>query len=697
MSNERKVPALLGLLCSGVLLAAAGCSGSGRATEPTPGPDVVAVYGDERLTLAEFEERYARSAGSREAAADDSLAAYQEFLDRYVNFRLKVLAAEAAGLDEAPSILEEIQTYRTNLARPYLLEQEVLDPIVRDLYTKRQQIVDVSHILIRVSDMASPADSLAAYEKIAALADSLAAGADFGDLAFRHSQDPSARGRENAPGYRGRLGYFSAGRVVQPFEDMAYATPVGATSPVFRTEFGYHILKVHDRRPAVQDVHVAHIMIRPEPTAEDSARALELARELKQRVEAGEDFAALAREHSADRGSAQNGGDLGFISYEMPIVAPFKDAAFALDEPGEISDVVETNFGYHVIKFFERKPVQTYEEAHGDLKEMAARMPRAQEAERALAHEILAANGAQIDTTFLLAAFEGVAVDSVIARLVEQDFSADTLNRVFFTLGDSSYTLADLTLFARGARFSPEAETRDQVLNFLDQFAVARAIDFEAATLDRRDDEFRRVMEEFRDGLVLFKLMEDSVWTAAERDSAALVAYYEAHRDDYRFPDRTRIVGLHSRSDSVLTALAARLDAGTALASLVAEIAADTLSTVRVDTVLAAGETGSIYDQALALAPGAHTAPIRNRGVFVLLVNDGTDPARPKTFDEARAEVVGQYQQVLESELLQRLRQRFAVRLYPERLTRAFEGTPGAAATAADQAMGAAQAPASSN
>ena len=253
---------LTALLTSATLIV--GCSGSRTAAVPAGAddPSVVAVIDGEPLTLDEFETRYARASGGAAVAADDSLEAYRDFLQRYVNFRVKVKAARDAGLDESDEVLSEIRTYRTNLARPYLIEREVLEPLVREVYDRRQETIDASHILIRVGPVPTPADTLAAYEKLVMVLDSVRAGTDFGDLAVRHSEDPSAQ-REGRPGYRGRLGFFEAGRMVQEFEDVAYETPVGEVSDIFRTQFGYHILQVNERRENVAPVQVAHIMIVP--------------------------------------------------------------------------------------------------------------------------------------------------------------------------------------------------------------------------------------------------------------------------------------------------------------------------------------------------------------------------------------------------------------------------------------------------
>ena len=231
-----------------------GCSGG----EPATGSNgaaaaeqdrtVVATYGDSTLTLAEFQQAYA-NANDVSTPATDSVEAYQEFLQQYVNFRLKVRAAREAGLDTLPSVQKEVRTYRQKMARPKVMRTEVYEPLVRDLYERRQQEVDVSHILKRVPPDASADDTLAAYRSMQTIADSIKRGVSFEALAYRNSEDPSAQ-KKGQRGYRGRIGYLRAGQIVKPFEDRMYKIAPDSVSDIFRTRFGYHILKVIDRRPA---------------------------------------------------------------------------------------------------------------------------------------------------------------------------------------------------------------------------------------------------------------------------------------------------------------------------------------------------------------------------------------------------------------------------------------------------------------
>ena len=300
------------VLALAVAAALAGC----RTTAPTASASdpVVATWGNQRLTLSEFEERYARSVGGQAGGAADSIGAYRDFLTRYVDFRLKVDEAKRLGLDRRPEVIAEASEYRRSLARPYLLEQHVIEPVVRLLYERQGQIVDVSHVLIGVGEGAPAADTLAAFRKATAIADSIRAGQiTMEQAARRHSDDPSAQ--STGMGAGGRLGYFSAGVMVDPFEDAAYTAPVGAVTAPVRTNFGYHLLYVHDRRTAPLDREVAHIMIVPEAGTEEAmAAARATAQALLDSVRAEQaSFEDLARRHSADTDSGPRGGSLGFI------------------------------------------------------------------------------------------------------------------------------------------------------------------------------------------------------------------------------------------------------------------------------------------------------------------------------------------------------------------------------------------------
>ncbi|MEX0820826.1 MAG: peptidylprolyl isomerase [Rhodothermales bacterium] len=664
------------------LLAASLAGGCGTSAGTSSGPsedarDVVARYADEILTLREFERQYSRSTTNIDAATEDSQSAYRDFLERYVNFRLKVRAAEDAGIPAQPDVREEIASYRSRLSRPFLMDKEVIEPITRELYDRQQHLVDVSHILRRIPPGASPADTLAAYREMQAIRDSALQGIDFGELAIRHSDDPSAGGRVGMRGYAGRLGHFTGGNLVEPFETFAYETPLGEISPVFRTQFGYHTLLVHERRPAVPGIHVAHIMLRPGETSADSAQALELLRDIRTQLADGADFAELARQHSQDEQSRPRGGDLGTLEYTSQVPESFRDAAFALENVGDISDVVETPFGFHVIKLTGREELPSYDEAFEELKALADRLPRTSEAERALARRIVRERDGQVDTSRVVEAFTGMEPDSIVARWPNSTspnsiLPDSILVDAFFTLADTAFTIRDLVEFADPSSLSNAPNVDAWTRNLVSDFVTRRAVDVEAEHLADRDEAFRRLMREFRDGLVLFEFMEDSVWAVAQEDSAGLRAYYHQRRDAYRWPERTRVVTAHSVSDSVLLEVVRRLDEDASPTDLSSRFTEDSVHAVRWDTTMISDSTYALYDRALSLDAGEHSGVVPYRNAHAVVINDGVEPPRSKTFAEARSTVVNEYQQVVEDRLMTRLRRMYDVQLYPDRLDRAF-------------------------
>lgn len=666
------LPALAVLLVAGLV---AGCS-SGPRIPADPDAAAVAEFAGETLTLGEFENRYALTVGSREAAAADSLAAYEDFLQRYVDFRLKVQQARDLGLDRDSTILAEIDDYRAQLAKPYLVEREVLEDITRDLFEKQKEEIRAAHVLIRVDETAAPEDTLAAFTKIAALRDSVAAGADFEEIAVRNSEDPSAQNN------RGDLGYFSGGRMIQAFEDMAYATPVGEVSPAFRTRFGYHILNVTDRRPAEGEIQASHILVRisPEATATDSTEARTLAASLRDRALAGEDFATLARQYSDDEASGKRGGDLGFFARSR-MVPPFADAAYALGEIGDLSDVVETRFGYHVILLTGRKELETYDEAYPDLKQTAERLPRTAVRRQAVGRAFRTEAGSTVDANMLRRATAAYTPDSLLFLAATQNFG-DFAGETFATVGDSTFTLGAFADYIRQARPVPGADQFGQLFDLADDFLNEESVELVALRLEERDPEFRRIMEDYADGVLLFRISEDSVWNAATRDSLALVAHYDANTADYQFPERRRVVGFYSRSDSLLQVVASALDAGQGPVEIEALVAGADQG-VQIDTVFINNEptmtaegSETIFDQARVLNVGQRSSVLPYQSRQAVLLLDAIEAPRPMTFDEARAQVVADYQDVLDERLRARLRQAYGAALYPELLRFAFAGEP---------------------
>ena len=310
------------------------------------------------VTKAEFEYTYFKN----NPRTDLDRKAVEDYLELYKKFKLKVLEAERLGYDTLPSFKNEIRGYRSQLAKPYLTDSKLQEELYKEAYSHLLEDVEVSHILIRLPQNPSPADTLYAYnramEALARLEGNLKG---FERVAREMSDDKSV---EVNGGY---LGYFTGLMAVWPFEQAMYNLQDGALSQPVRTPYGYHVIWVHGRRPARGQVHALHIMkaVNDQMSPEAQERAYREIVELSSRLDQGEDFETLARENSDDKGSSVKGGDLSWFGIGR-MVKEFEDAAFAL-EVGEVSKPVKSQFGWHIIKVVDKKGIEPFDKKRHDI------------------------------------------------------------------------------------------------------------------------------------------------------------------------------------------------------------------------------------------------------------------------------------------------------------------------------------------
>jgi peptidyl-prolyl cis-trans isomerase SurA len=647
------------------------CGSGGQTTRSSPPSDssasIVARVAGTPISLAIFEAEYAESVGGRDSARADSAAAYRTFLEQYVNYRLKVQAARDAGYDTLASVQKEAAAYRATAAAPRLMRQEVYEPLVRTLYERRQQAVEVSHILVRVAPDAPPSDTMQAYRTLQSIADSLDRGASFAALAYRNSDDPSAR-KEGARGYRGRLGYIQAGQIVAPFEKRMYALPPGSVSGVFRTQYGYHLLKVHDKRAAQPPIQLAHIMLRPEGDSTQVRRRLD---SIRTAIQTGSvSFAQAAQRYSQDQQSASEGGSLGRIESPQSLPPAFRQGVASIRGVGGLSDIVRSRFGYHILKLTGRDKRPSYEEAYDTLKKQIEGQPRVEQRKAQFARQVRREVGASVDTTALLRVANIASLDTVGRPLLSVLNRSSDRTRAVATLGDSSYTIGQLGRHT----MQVDGGARQPIGSILNDFLQKKAFEYAQGRLERRSPSFKATMQEYRDGLILFRYMQDSVWTAAARDTAALRQYYRDHQQQYRAPSRVRTLLLRAPSDTLLAPYPPAQPDTTVLGNIVGRAEQDSL--VRVDTAMVTRDAPEAYRPALTMEDGAAHGPIDESGDALLLLRDRRLSPRSTPFSEARSRVIQDYRDHYEQEMMDRLRQRYQVATYPSRLQHAFSDAP---------------------
>ena len=527
------------------------------ATPPAPvARPVVLTLGQNRtITSDEFFDSFTKNQLSSDTAQRTDMRGY---LELYTNLKLKVLAAEQAGRDTTEAFREEMTTYRKQLAQPYLTDKSMVEQLANEAYQRMQQEVNASHILIPLAEEALPADSLNAYQLAISLRDRLLKGEAFNTLADQFSADPTAR--QNG----GNLGWFTAFLVAYPLETAAYTTPVGRISMPVRSKFGYHLVRVNEQRPSRGKVQVAHILVRlsPSATAQAPIEAKAKIDEAYARLKAGESFDAVCRLYSDDVQSKNAGGKLPpFVTGQWPTA--LEETAFALPSPGNISSPVRTNYGWHILKLVERKPMESFAELAPALRQKVVTDTRAEVLRQAtltrLSREYPITEYAAVKQAVLATADSSLLLGKWKPALTPQ-----TASQPLLTIDGKTVPISLFLAYARQKqtprREGAPAVTPAAVLEKLyTRFVGDQLLATEEANLDRKYPEFRNLLNEVRDGVLLSQVMEEQVWERSMADSTGQKAYYEAHRANYNYPQRVMATVAVSQDKALLDQLQARL------------------------------------------------------------------------------------------------------------------------------------------
>lgn len=504
------------------------------------------VAGDP-VSVDEFDYIYSKTNGNN---ADYSRKSLEEYLDLYIKFKLKVKKAHDLQLDTIPALKEELAGYRRQLADAYLLDRTVTDKLVQEAYDRIQQDVDISHILVNVAADASPGDTLAAYKKIMSAKQQLSTGGAFDTVAKSFSDDQSAKGNG------GHIGFVTAlfPKGLYQLEIAAYEGPLNQLIGPIRTEAGYHLLKVHARRPARGEMEAAHILLRlKDGNDEQLKKQLDSMRRL---LDEGADFEQLAREHSEDRQTANEGGYIGFFGINRYEPA-FEDAAFALENDGEISPVIKSKIGYHLIKRISRKTIQPFEIEKGRLEARISQDPRFEIAKTAMLQRIKKDNNFK-ENAKTLEAFAQMQTDTFLTFRWKAPTKPS--REELFSLKNYEISLSDFTdWLGRASRKrirlgGGTSDVKAAVYNLYEDFVNEKLMEYEEMQLEERYPEFKALMREYREGILLFEATKMLVWDKAGQDTLGLRKFYDTIRGKYRWGDRARtsVYEIHSKHQDML-------------------------------------------------------------------------------------------------------------------------------------------------
>jgi peptidyl-prolyl cis-trans isomerase SurA len=552
-----------GVIISAVVcvLLAAGCASKQSEV-------LVAQVGRNPITLTDYENLYLKSSGNREQAAASSMEEREKFLGLLTNFHLKLADAYERGMDKRPDVQEEIRRYKGSLAASFLTEREVTVPGLRRMYQRRAEEIRAKHILLNLSPDASPEDSASVYMKAHEIIGLLQQGANFESLALEHSQDPTAS--QN----KGDLYYFSSGHMVGPFEDAAYAMKVGeiSTTPV-RTQFGLHILKIVDRKLSPGETHCGHIMIRfdrMDPSPEDTMVAYGKIKAIQDTLMQGGDFPELAQRHSGDPGSAHRGGDLGWFARRRWVL-PFDEVAFTL-KPGEYSDIVRTAYGYHIIKCYDTRPPKPFEEIRKDLQQTYQQLRFQEDYGKYLAN--LKRQVGYVRHRDVVEEFIDACDSTKSTRDTTwiEDIRPELRARAIMSFTGRNVTVDDVIATVKERPDMHTTILRAAAIHgILDKIAEQVAYEVRAETIEKDYPEFRSMLKEYVDGILLYQIEQEQIWGRVTVTDEPLRAFFDANRERFAFPDRVDFSEIRVGTDSIAEVMHRKLMSGATFDDLLRE------------------------------------------------------------------------------------------------------------------------------
>ena len=672
---------------------------------------IVMTINKRPVKKSEFEAVYRKNNVKEFSSSSKSV---KEYVDLFSLFKSKVFEAESLGLDTLNSFKTELLGYRRQLAAPYLTDKNTTENLLLETYDRMKYEVRASHILVRLEETALPKDTLEAWTRINLIRNAVMGkfptpvevlnydkllknsteiskflkGKDssvykvkvnaikklseyaksssdlFQSIAPKTSDDPSALDN------KGDLNYFTALDMVYPFESAAYNTKVGEISPIVRTRFGYHILKISDKRESRGEIFVAHIMCRvlKEANDQEKVNAKTKIDEIYAKIKAGQNFEDLARQFSDDKQSNERGGQLQpFKGGRLP--KDFEDAAFNIKSDNEISEPILSQYGWHIIKRIELKTLPPFSEIKNDIKSKINRDSRSQMGRVALIEKVKKENNFK-ENIKNKDEFNKIMDSTYLKATWKAERAAKFGNKEIFNLGGKSYTQNDFAKFLEAQMtFRSPTDVIEIMKGIYKTWVEENVISFEDALLEKKYVEFANLYREYRDGILLFDLTDQKVWSKAVKDTLGLKSFYETNKNKYLWEERAEVTTYKCLNEKVAKDLRKLFKDGKSEKEIVQILNISSQLNVSSENVtyLKGENTNVDANWIKGIAP-KNFSDAKEKKVLVLIINNILTKS-PKTLAECRGSATSDFQNFLDTEWLNYLKDKYKVELNQEVLS----------------------------
>ncbi len=614
--------------------------------------DVLFSVGDEPVLAQEFIRVYNKNL---EIVQDESQKDIDAYLNLFVNYKLKLQEAKSLGLDKKPSYLKELKGYQKQLSKKYLTESNVTEALIKEAYDRMSYEIKAQHILVRIEEYEK--DTTAYYKKIL----------NFKERFFKQGFESVKTSVHNGNTvFVEDLGYFSSFKMVYDFESAAYNTGVGEISDPFRTQYGYHVVKVLDKRKSQGAVTVGHIMI--SLNENDSLASAEVRiNELYKMLQQGQKFESLAQQFSEDKSSAKMGGKLKSFKTGQLASAEFEKVAFSLQNNGDISIPFKSSYGWHIVKLYNKKPLASYEQLKLDLERQVKRDSRSKLISSAMSKK-LRQNYKVPEAAVVLPNFLEFFNEEFFKNTWRLSESFEG-NKQFIVIGNKQLVYSDFYNYINNSKRG--LKVRQSVTDFVttqyENFVNSEVLKYHEENLEFVNVDFANILNEYREGLLLFDLMEDKVWNTVKSDTVALHAFYESNKKDYLNPEKVKAILVTSPKKEFIKKAKKLLIENKTVEEIKQQINTSDQN-ILVTTGMLSKNTNIIPDDFL-MKMGLSDIYKWNKAYHIVMVTEVL-PESIKTFEDAKGLVISDYQIIYEKNWMEVLSKKYKVSVNKEVLKR---------------------------
>ena len=630
--------------------------------------EVLMTIGDQSITVKDFTDVYYKNNLKSDVIEKKSV---DDYLELFTTFRMKVMEAERLQLDTSAKFKKELAGYRKQLAKPFMSSDDITDELIEEAYQRKLKDIRASHILIRCDKNALPSDTLKAYNKAMDIRKkALAKGADFGALADQYSDDPSAKGMKATdqnparPGNHGDLGYFTVFDMVYPFETGAYNTTEGEISMPVRSDFGYHLIKVVSITDALGSIQAAHIFLQLpfDAPAEDVAATKQKADNIYKELMAqnGKNWNEMVKQYTDDKGTIARNGALSSFTVSR-IVPEFIEVCKSL-KVDEIAKPVRTNYGFHIIKLLSTSGVSSFDKESKGLSERIEKDMRSKKSEELVLRQVKSEYKFKQNDKNLEAFL--ATIDSSILRNAYEPAANVDMNATLFSLENNPTKVSDFVTYIKANMTTQKYVTpATYAYQLYESFSNETAMNYADAHLEDKYPEFKALVQEYKDGILLFDLMDREVWNKAVKDTVGLAEFHKRNASKYMWGDRAYATVITVTRPESLPKVKALLDKGVELDSLRSAIQRDSIGYAFVRKGYYQRGDNQYVDQTEWKVGVRNEIPSTvDQSTSIVCIREVRKPEQ-KTLKESRGLVTSDYQVELEQNWVKSLKEKYPVKI----------------------------------